>query len=85
MVLKVHRTCPWLQLIQVISVTAIAVVFVKVEIRQQHNDRIRTLCAAYWGAPDASAAEKQAWKETKRLVGIESLEMLSFCRFYGDQ
>ena len=85
MVLKVHRTSHWLQLIQVISVTVIAVMLVRVELRQQHNDRIRTLCASYWGAPDASAAEKQAWKETKRLVGIESLEMLSFCRFYGDQ
>jgi hypothetical protein len=85
MVLKIHRTCPWLQLIQAISVAVIAVTLVKVELRQHHNDRIRTLCAAYWGAPDASPAEKHAWDQTKRLVGLASLDMLSFCRFYGDQ
>ncbi len=85
MVLKIHRTCPWLQLIQAISMAVSATTLVRVELRQHHNDRIRTLCVAYWRAPDASSAEKHAWDETKRLVGLASPDMLSFYRFYGDQ
>ena len=68
------------QLIQVISVTVTAVAFVKVELRQQHNDDSDTLLPI--GVLPMPAADQ---KETKRLVGVESLEMLSFCRFYGDQ
>ena len=76
---------PWLQLIRTLSVVVIAVALVRIELRHQHNDRIRTLCAAYWGAPDAGEQERRAWEETKKLVGVSGLEMLSFCRFYGDQ
>ena len=85
MVLIKRRSFPWLQLVQTACIAVIAGTLVKIEMRQHHNNRIRTLCAAYWGAPDASAAEKRAGEETKRLVGYGSLEMLSFCRFYGDQ
>ena len=68
-----------------ISAVVTTAAVVKIDLRQEHNNRIRTLCAAYWGAPDGGAQERRAWEETKKLVGVSSLEMLSFCRFYGDQ
>ncbi|MAR05583.1 MAG: hypothetical protein CL862_00545 [Cyanobium sp. NAT70] len=85
MVAQRGRQLDWLQLIQAVGVVAIAVILVRIDLRQQHNNRIRTLCADYWGAPDGGEQERIAWEETKRLVGANTLEMLSFCRFYGDQ
>jgi hypothetical protein len=55
------------------------------DIRDSRNDRMRSLCAVYWGAPDGSAEEANALVTAERLTGISNLEMLSYCRFYGDQ
>ena len=57
----------------------------RIDLRHLHNNRIRTLYADYWGAPDGGEQERRGWQETKRLVGANTLEMLSFYRFYGDQ
>jgi len=75
----------WPQVVLAFSAVIIAVVLVRLDLRQQRNNRIRTLCAEYWGAPDGGDQEQQAWEKTKQLVGVSSLDMLSFCRFYGDQ
>jgi hypothetical protein len=55
------------------------------DIRDSHNDRMRSLCAVYWGAPDGSPEEVNALVKAERWTGISNLEMLSYCRFYGDQ
>ena len=80
-----HRPCHWQQLALVVSVVIIAVVLVRLDLRQQRNNTIRALCAEYWGAPDGGDQEQQAWEKTRLLVGVSELDMLSFCRFYGDQ
>jgi predicted membrane-bound mannosyltransferase len=33
----------------------VAVVGIRMDIRDSRNDRMRSLCAVYWGAPDGSA------------------------------
>ena len=53
--------------------------------RDSRNDRMRSLCAVYWGAPDGSPEEVNALVKAERWTGISNLEMLSYCRFYGDQ
>ena len=67
------------------GVVIMAVVLVRMDLRQQRNNRIRMLCAEYWGATDGGDREQRAWEKTKQLVGVSELDMLSFCRFYGDQ
>ena len=79
------RSRHWQQLVLVVSVVIIAVVLVRLDLRQQRNNTIRMLCAEYWGAPDGGDQEQEAWEQTRRLVGVSELDMLSFCRFYGDQ
>ena len=71
------------QLIMTFSVVVIAMVLVRMDRRLSRNDQLRSLCAAFWGAPDSGDRESQAWEETKKLVGVDQLDMLSFCRFYG--
>ena len=73
-----------IQLITTVSAVVIAVVLVRIDQRLSRNDQLRSLCAAFWGAPDSGKRESQAWAETKRLVGADQLDMLSFCRFYGE-
>ena len=73
-----------IQLIMTVSAVVIAVVLVRIDQRLSRNDQLRSLCAAFWGAPDSGERESQAWAETKRLVGVDQLDMLSFCRFYGE-
>jgi hypothetical protein len=63
----------------------VAVVGIRMDIRDSRNDRMRSLCAVYWGAPDGSAEEANALVTAERSTGISNLEMLSYCRFYGDQ
>ena len=72
-------------LITCMSAVVIAIVLIRTDMRQDHNNRLRTLCALYWGAVDGGTEEHRALEETKRLVSVSQLEMLSFCRFYGDQ
>ena len=67
------------------GVVIMAVVLVRMDLRQQRNNRFRMLCAEYWGAADGGDREQRAWEKTKQLVGVSELDMLSFCRFYGDQ
>ena len=67
------------------GVVIMAVVLVRMDLRQQRNNRIRMLCAEYWGAADGGDQEQRAWEKTKQLLGVSELDMLSFCRFYGDQ
>ena len=78
------RSAAVLQLIMTVSVVVIAVVLVRMDQRLSRNDQLRSLCAAFWGAPDSGDRESQAWEETKKLVGVDQLDMLSFCRFYGE-
>ena len=79
------RSSRWQQLVLAVSVVIIAVVLVRLDLRQQRNNTIRMLCAEYWGAPDGGDQEQRAWEKTRLLVGVSELDMLSFCRFYGDQ
>ena len=69
----------------VVCVALVAIVAVRMDARDAHNDRMRSLCAVYWGAPDGSAEESNALVQAERWTGISNLEMLSYCRFYGDQ
>ena len=78
------RLAAVVQLIMTVSVVVIAVVLVRMDQRLSRNDQLRSLCATFWGAPDSGDRESQAWKETKKLVGVDQLDMLSFCRFYGE-
>ena len=73
-----------IQLIMSVSAVVIAVVLVRIDQRLARNDQLRSLCAAFWGAPDSGERESLAWAETKRLVGVDQLDMLSFCRFHGE-
>jgi len=73
-----------IQLIMTVSAVVIAVVLVRIDQRLARNDQLRSLCAAFWGAPDSGERESLAWAETKRLVGVDQLDMLSFCRFHGE-
>jgi hypothetical protein len=68
-----------------VCVALVAVVAVRMDVRDAHNDRMRSLCAVYWGAPDGSSEESKALVQAERSTGISNLEMLSYCRFYGDQ
>ena len=63
----------------------LALIAVRMDVRDAHNDRMRSLCAVYWGAPDGSSEESKALANAERWTGISNLEMLSYCRFYGDQ
>ena len=63
----------------------VAVMAVRMDVRDSRNDRMRSLCAVYWGAPDGSPEESRALVQAERSTGISNLEMLSYCRFYGDQ
>ena len=63
----------------------VAVMAVRMDVRDSRNDRMRSLCALYWGAPDGSPEESRALVQAERSMGISNLEMLSYCRFYGDQ
>ena len=63
----------------------VAVLAVRMDVRDSRNDRMRSLCAVYWGAPDGSPEESRALVQAERSTGISNLEMLSYCRFYGDQ
>ena len=67
-----------------VSAMVMAGALVRIDQRLSRNDQLRSLCAAFWGAPDSGERESQAWAETKRLVGGDQLDMLSFCRFYGE-
>ena len=58
---------------------------VRMDVRDSLNDRMRSLCALYWGAPYGSPEESRALVQAERSKGISNLEMLSYCRFYGDQ
>lgn len=78
------RFAALLQLLMAVSAVVIAVVLVRIDQRQSRNDQLRSLCAAFWGAPDSGERESQAWAETKQLLGVDQLDMLSFCRFYGE-
>ena len=73
-----------IQLIMTVSAVVIAVVLVRIDQRLARNDQLRSLCAAFWGAPDSGERESLAWAETKSLVGVDQLDMLSFCRFHGE-
>ena len=73
-----------IQLIMTVSAVVIAVVLVRIDQRLARNDQLRSLCGAFWGAPDSGERESLAWAETKRLVGVDQLDMLSFCRFHGE-
>ena len=63
----------------------VAVMAVRMDVRDARNDRMRSLCAVYWGAPDGSPEESKALAQAERWTGISKLKMLSYCRFYGDQ
>ena len=78
------RSAAVVQLIMTVSVVVIAVVLVRMDQRLSRNDQLRSLCAAFWGAPDSGDRESEAWEKTKKLVGVDQLDMLSFCRFYGE-
>jgi hypothetical protein len=78
------RSAAVVQLITTVSIVVIAVVLVRMDQRLSRNDQLRSLCAAFWGAPDSGDRESEAWEKTKKLVGVDQLDMLSFCRFYGE-
>ena len=69
----------------VVCAALVAVVAIRMDIRDSHNDRMRSLRAVYWGAPDGRPEEVNAVVKPERWTGISNLEMLSYCRFYGDQ
>ena len=46
------RRSHWYQMVLAFGVVIIAVVLVRMDLRQQRNNRIRMLCAEYWGAAD---------------------------------
>ena len=71
-------------LITTLSAVVIAVVLVRIDQCLSRNDQLRSLCASFWGAPDSGERDSLAWAETKRLVGGDQLDMMSFCRFYGE-
>ena len=54
------------------GVVIMAVVLVRMDLRQQRNNRFRMLCAEYWGAADGGDREQRAWEKTKQLVGCLS-------------
>lgn len=78
------RVAALLQLLMTVSAMVMAGALVRIDQRLSRNDQLRSLCAAFWGAPDSGERESQAWAETKRLVGVDQLDMLSFCRFHGE-
>ena len=63
----------------------VAVMALWMDVRDSRNDRMRSLCALCWRAPDGSPEESRALVQVKRSTGISNLEMLSYCCFYGDQ
>ena len=63
----------------------VAVMAVRMDVRDSRNDRMCSLCVLYWGAPDGSPEASRALVQAERSTGISNLEMLSYCRFYGDQ
>jgi hypothetical protein len=69
----------------VVCAALVAVITIRMDIRDSRNDRMCSLCAVYWGAPDGSPEEVNALVKAERWTGISNLEMLSYCRFYGDQ
>ena len=44
----------------VVCAALVAVVAIRMDIRDSRNDRMRSLCAVYWGAPDGSPEEVNA-------------------------
>ena len=64
------RVAALLQLLMTVSAMVMAVALVRIDQRLSRNDQLRSLCAAFWGAPDSGERESQAWAETKRLVGV---------------
>ena len=44
--------------LQVLLLVVIAVTLVRMDLRQAYNHRMRSWCALYWGAVDASAQER---------------------------
>ena len=44
----------------VVCAALVAVVAIRMDIRDSRNDRMRSLCAVYWGAPDESPEEVNA-------------------------
>ena len=54
------------------------------DLRQAYNQRMRSWCALCWGAVDASAQERSIRDRMLEVLKVPNLEMLSFCRFYGD-
>ncbi len=69
----------------VVCASLVAVVAIRMDIRDSRNDRMRLPCAVYWGAPDGSPEEVNALVMAELWTGISNLEMLSYCRFYGNQ
>jgi hypothetical protein len=69
----------------VVCAALVAVVAIRMDIRDSRNDRMRSLCAVYWGPPDGSPDEVNDLVKSERWTGILNLKMLSYCRFYGDE
>ncbi len=70
--------------LQLLLLVVIAVMLVRMDLRQAYNHRMRSWCALYWGAVDASAQESSIRDRMLEVLKVPNLEMLSFCRFYGD-
>ena len=62
----------------VVCAALVGVVAIRMDIRDSHNDRMRSLCAVYWGAPDGSPEEVNALVKAERWTGVLNLEMLSY-------
>ena len=69
------RVAALLQLLMTVSAMVMAVALVRIDQRLSRNDQLRSLCAAFWGAPDSGERESHAWAETKRLVGVDQLDV----------
>ena len=48
------RVAALLQLLMTVSAMVMAVALVRIDQRLSRNDQLRSLCAAFWGAPDLS-------------------------------
>ena len=70
--------------LQLLLLVVIAVMLVRMDLRQAYNHRMRSWGALYWGAVDASAQESSIRDRMLEVLKVPNLEMLSFCRFYGD-
>ena len=62
----------------IVCAALVALVAIRMDIRDSRNDRMRSLCAVYWGAPDGSPEDVNALVKAEQWTVISNLDMLSY-------